>query len=119
MEANDPEYIAWQYEQIGVEPSTLPLNHAQTQRFLALSRKKNLKYQPLKKRVSSMTITKPAESSAQAEAETALITQYDRELEQINQKKTKLAKLLKDLNTSSVQIAKKRAAIAKVLGVTK
>ncbi len=118
MDWHDPDYRAWVCEQIGVEYKGLPLTHQQKQRFLSLSQKSKMEYTPPNKRNIIMTQPIRPTNENSALTENALIGQYDREIQAIEEKKNKFSQMIKDLAAEGKALTKKRAAVAKALGLT-
>ena len=121
MNWNDTDYRAWVCEQLGVDYDGLPLSHSLKQRFLAMAQKAALVYPgPLARRNVNLLMTKPAApvlDTADA-AENALISQYDRELVALQERKARFSKMADAAAEKVKALAKKRAAVAKALGIT-
>lgn len=121
MDFNDPEQVKWACEQIGVDYKGLPLTHFQKQRFISLSQKYNLTYVPPTRRPSMApnrpfvpTITQANALSSEL-TENALLGQYDRELKSLEERSANLHSQIKDIENKKRALAKKRAAVAKIV----
>lgn len=121
---NNATHVAWMCEQAGIDFKGLPLSHQDKQKLLAITQRRPFQEIP------KFTQRKPKEikmtqhqtvtvTGTSTQTETALLSQYDRELQGIEERRTKYAKAIKDLAIEAKNLAKKRAAVARVLGVVK
>lgn len=119
VDFNDPDVIEWACEMIGVEYKRLPLTHHQKQRFLSLSvRNPNLEYPKNRQRKVFAVMTPPTVVKASsATAETALIAQYDAEIQKLSADADKLMERAQALSAQVREMRTKRSRVAKALGL--
>lgn len=121
---NSAEHVAWLCEQAGIEFRGLPLAHHDRLRLLAIVEKnppskfpvytKPVKEVPMSFGSSNTKITTPTTPAA---AETALLDQYNASIAKAKANQDKYARLMREAREEEKALSKKRASLAKILGV--
>ncbi len=118
MDWHDKDFQAHVCEIIGIDYKGLPLANHHKQRYMSLSLKNpSLQYPGPPAKRSNTFMTKPELPGKSEDTENALLGQYDREITAIEEKKAKYARLIKELTAEGKTLAKRRAAVAKAIGV--